>query len=206
MILWTYDLDDGCYRARLMAGLAGVPLALRAVDMIPGRAHLAPDMLARNPRGTLPVLEDGDLVLTQLPAILAHLARAGARGQAFLPGSPRERAACEEWLAFAFGDAAAAAAARRAALFGPEDPAPAARAARAALRLADDHLTRQGFAGAGFLAGAAPSIADVALFPAFALSRDYGVDHDEFPALRAWARRLRGLPGFLTMPGIPDYH
>jgi hypothetical protein len=39
-----------------------------------------------------------------------------------------------------------------------------------------------------------------------ALSRDFGVDHDEYPALRRWARRFRKLPGFLTMPGIPDYH
>ena len=43
-------------------------------------------------------------------------------------------------------------------------------------------------------------------FPAFALSRDFGIDHDAFPALRRWARRLRRLPGFVTMPGIPDYH
>ena len=37
-------------------------------------------------------------------------------------------------------------------------------------------------------------------------SRDFGIDHDEYPALRRWARRFRALPGFKTMPGIPDYH
>jgi glutathione S-transferase len=46
----------------------------------------------------------------------------------------------------------------------------------------------------------------VALFPLFALSRDFGIDHDEFPGLRRWIRRFRALDGFITMPGIPDYH
>lgn len=208
MILWNYDLDDMCYRARLMASLAGVPLALRSVDMIPGREHLSPAMLARNPRGTLPVLEDGGMRLTQTGAILLHLARGTDRGRAFLPEGPE----AEEWLCFALTDAAVATAARLASMFGPphvpagSDATALARAAREALRLADDHLTRQGFRGAGFLGGARPSVADVALFPAFALSRDYGIDHDAFPALRAWARRIRALPGFVTMPGIPDYH
>ena len=36
--------------------------------------------------------------------------------------------------------------------------------------------------------------------------RQFGIDHDEYPALRRWARRFRTLPGFKTMPGIPDYH
>jgi glutathione S-transferase len=44
------------------------------------------------------------------------------------------------------------------------------------------------------------------LFPAIALSRDFGVDHDEFAALRRWMSRVRSLPGFITMPGIPAYY
>ena len=51
-----------------------------------------------------------------------------------------------------------------------------------------------------------PTIADIALFPSFALSRDYNVDHDAFPALRRWARAVRKVDGFITMPGIPEYH
>ncbi|MFN6980002.1 MAG: glutathione S-transferase family protein [Gemmobacter sp.] len=203
MILWNYDLDDMCYRVRLMAALAGTPLTIRSVDMFPGREHRGPAMLALNPRGTLPVLQDGAVTLTQPGAILRHVAAATDRGRAFLPDTP----AGDEWLWFALTESAVATAARLASvLAAPGDPDALARAARDALRLADDHLTRQGFAGAGFLAGARPTLADVALFPAFALSRDYGVDHDGFPALRAWARRLRALQGFIAMPGIPDYH
>jgi glutathione S-transferase len=55
------------------------------------------------------------------------------------------------------------------------------------------------------VAGAGPTIADVAVFPAIALSRDAEIEHDEYPALRRFIRRFRALPGFVTMPGIPDY-
>jgi glutathione S-transferase len=46
----------------------------------------------------------------------------------------------------------------------------------------------------------------VVLFPSIALSRDFGVEHDEYPALRRWMRRLRGLDGFIVMPGIPEFY
>ncbi len=67
-------------------------------------------------------------------------------------------------------------------------------------------MTRQQFADAFWFAGHAATIADIALFPAIALSRDIAVDHDEYPALRRWMGRVRTLPGFITMPGIPAYH
>jgi glutathione S-transferase len=70
----------------------------------------------------------------------------------------------------------------------------------------DDHMTARGFAQLEWFTTGHPTIADIALFPAFALSRDFGIDHDEYTALRQWARRFRALPGFKTMPGIPDYH
>ena len=67
-------------------------------------------------------------------------------------------------------------------------------------------MTGRHFDGKEWFVGDAPTFADLALFPSFALSRDYGVDHDEYPALRRWIRRFRTLNGFHTMPGIPDYH
>ncbi len=67
-------------------------------------------------------------------------------------------------------------------------------------------MTRREFAGHSWFAADGPTIADIALFPAIALSRDFGIDHDEFPALRRWMRRVRAVPGFITMPGIPSYY
>ena len=88
----------------------------------------------------------------------------------------------------------------------PGDESSLRAASSQAIRIMDDHMTARGFAHADWFAAGHTTIADIALFPAFALSRDFGIDHDEYPALRRWARRFRALPGFKTMPGIPDYH
>ena len=204
MILYNYDLDENCYRVRLLAACLRLTLAIEPVDMFPGREHLSPPLLALNPLGRLPILKDGDLVLRDTGAILLHLS--AAAGDALIP-SGADRSAMFDWLFFALGDLSVAAKARTVAMTdAPGDLDALCRAARAGLRIMDDHMTRQGLLGLDGFAGPALSLADLALFPTFALSRDYNVDHDEFPALRLWARRVRKLPGFITMPGIPDYH
>lgn len=206
-VLWNHDLDDACYRVRLMASLCGVSLRVRPVDAFPGAEHLGPEMLALNPLGRLPLLQDGTLTLTQTGAILLHLARTGPRGGAYLPGGVAQSAQMHDWLFFAAHDLAAATQARAVAMLGAAgDEDALCSAARHGLRLLEDHMVAQGHLGLGFVAGDSASAADIALLPAFALSRDFGLDHDAFPALRLWARRIRLLDGFITMPGIPDYH
>ncbi len=201
--LYNYDLDPDCYCVRLVASVLNLSLEVVALDVFPGRDHLTDQMLALNPAGRLPVLVDGDLVLTQLPAILWHLASHPGVALTLIPTEP---AAMLEWLTFAAIDLAAAHTARAAAIMAVGDLVKPRADARRALRRLDDHLTRQGIAGLGHVAGPTLTLADLALFPGFALSRDFNVDHDEFPALRLWARRVRAVKGFITMPGIPDYH
>jgi glutathione S-transferase len=46
--------------------------------------------------------------------------------------------------------------------------------------------------------------ADLALYPAVALSRDVGLEHDEFPALRHWLRAVRASAPDVRMPGVLD--
>jgi len=206
--LWTYDLDDACYRVRLMAALAGLELRLRAVDAMPGNEPRGPEMMALNPLGRLPLLQSGDLLLRQTEAILLHVARAAPGGAAFLPREETARAEMEDWLLFAATELAVARAARRVALFeGDQTPLPALRAqAAAALTILEDHLAEQRVRGLPFVVGERASVADIALFPAFALSNDFHLAHAAFPALRLWAREIRALEGFVTMPGIPAFH
>lgn len=206
-VLWNYDLDDACYRVRLMASLAAVPIELRSVDAFPGSEHQSPEMLALNPLGRLPVLQHDALILCQTEAILLHLAKVGARGASFLPTDKQRRAQMHDWLFFAARDMGATSQARAVAMLGARGDAAALRqTARHGLRLLEDHMTVQGHWGQGFVVAGHATVADVALFPAFALCRDFNLDHDAFPALRLWARRVRQLEGFITMPGIPDYH
>jgi glutathione S-transferase len=173
--------------------------------MVPGNEHLKPHMLALNPRGTLPILVDGDLTLTDVTEILRHIGeRYHLNGEHRL-FDPWVDADTQTWLDFAASALAPARQARLAALFGLPGDAAALTQARKALRTLDDAMTHRRLAGSEWIAGSGPTLADIALFPSFALSRDYGLGHEEFPALRRWSRRVRRLPGFITMPGIPDY-
>lgn len=205
--LYNYDLDENCYRVRLLLSFLGLEYETVAIDSVPGGEEKGPAMRALNPLGTLPVMKDGATIFHGAEAILAHLARTHDSEGAWLPLDPETFSGVMQWTFFSASSIAAAVEARRVALFGlPGDLAALQASARAAFRIMDDFMTLRHFEDREWFAGEGPTIADLAMLPSFALSRDYGIDHDEFPALRRWLRRFRTLAGFRTMPGIPDYH
>lgn len=194
--LHDYVLSAECYAVRLMLALLGLRYETVAVDLYPGGAT--------TPFGDIPVLEDGDAVVTDPGLVLTWLARTYDPSGRWLP--PDEAAAVSRWLAFAATDLAALRDARRVAVFAPPgDLAALNRKGYAALRALDDHLTERRISGADWVTGEGPTIADIAVFPAVMLSHDSGVGHEDFAAINLWQRRLRKLPGFVGMPGIPDY-
>ena len=65
------------------------------------------------------------------------------------------------------------------------------------LPLIEQHLSTQ-----DWLALGRPSIADCAVFPYLALAWEGGVTLDQNPAIQAWIKRLKALPGYIGMPGI----
>jgi len=205
--LYDFELDENAYKVRLLLAFLGLDYAKVAMDVFPGTEHKADAFLKLSPVGELPALVDGEVVLFQSEAILAYLARRYDGSGLWLPEGPAALGAVTQWLAFAAHELRAATTARRGALFGvPIDEAATRAAVRAAFRILETHLVMQGLAGRSWLVGDAPTIADIAVFPAFALSRDFGIDHGEYPALRRWLRALRDLPGFIPMPGVPGYH
>jgi glutathione S-transferase len=62
--------------------------------------HKHPDFLRLNPAGKVPVLVDGDLVLTESAAIVLYLAEK-YRDKGLLPADLKERAQAYRWLMFA---------------------------------------------------------------------------------------------------------
>lgn len=65
-----------------------------------GHAHGGtdtPEFRAMNPRGLVPVLRDGDLVIWESCAILRYLAAAYGDGGAFWPADPAVRARIDMW-------------------------------------------------------------------------------------------------------------
>lgn len=196
MILYDYILSASCYKVRLMAALLGVKLDLHAVDFHPGREHKGAAMLALNPAGTLPVLVDGALVLTDTGAMLAHL----AEGTVWLDHDPR-------WLNMAGRLNASLGIARlHDMLHFPADIIAVRRAAVRALRELEAHLTERRWDGQIYLCADHPTIADIACFPNVVLAPDGGVSLDHYPSIRLWLRAIKSLPGFIEMPGIHRLH
>ena len=75
-----------------------VAFELVNVDLVKGE-HRRPEFLAINPAGKLPVLVDGDFVLTESVAIVLYLADKYPQ-KALLPTEARARAEAHRWLLF----------------------------------------------------------------------------------------------------------
>src|SRR5690606_37576815 len=88
-------------RATLITrGWIGQPYEIQAV---PREDLKKPEFLALNPVGSVPVLTDGDLVLTQSVAILEYLAEKHPEA-GLMPDDLRGRAQTRRWLAFVNAD------------------------------------------------------------------------------------------------------
>jgi glutathione S-transferase len=75
----------------------GAPFELRLVDRAKN-AHKAPDYLRLNPSGLIPILADGDLVLSESAAICLHLADRHPEAKLVPPLGTAERAQLYKWL------------------------------------------------------------------------------------------------------------
>jgi len=207
LVLHDYELDSDSYKVRLLLSALGLPYAKVAVNVHPGHEQRSPAYLRLNPLGSLPILVDGETTLRDSGAILCYLARLHDKEGQWLPADPVRFGEVMMWLFFAGADLAPATLARlHHMLEVPADAEAVGAASRRAFRIMDDHMTKRELEGFAWFVGDQATLADIALFPAIALSRDFGIDHDEYPALRRWMRRVRTIPGFITMPGIPDYH
>ena len=206
--LYDYVLSGSCYKVRLLAALLGIDYERVPIDFYPGNEHKQPDFLAINPAGTLPVLENGDLILAETQAILVYLASTGDSSGRWLPkDDPATLAWVMQWLAFSSRLTDTAGAARLHDMLNrPLDVAAARRGAIGVFRELEAHLTERRFEGGTFLVGSHPTIADIACFAYVALAPDGGIEHDDFPAIRNWIYAIKSLDGFITMPGIHVLH
>ncbi len=78
----------------------GVPYELRHVDIMTG-AQKAPELVALNPMGKLPILTDGDVVVTESAAIGLYLADRHAYGRLAPRVDAPARGAYLRWSLFA---------------------------------------------------------------------------------------------------------
>jgi glutathione S-transferase len=197
MKLYDLTLSGNCYKVRLFAALAGIPVDIVPVDFLAGE-HKRPPLSELNPWGEIPILEDGEVVLRDSQAILVYLARRYA-GEAWLPNDPAAMAEVVQWLSTAANEVQnGPGAARLVDKFGYAlDKADTLRRAARILPLIDARL-----ADHDWLALDRPTIADCAVLPYVALAPEGGVSLSDFPHIRAWIGRVKALPGFVPMPGV----
>lgn len=196
--LHRLTLSGHSHRVEAFLHLLDLPHRTVDVDVLKG-AHKQPDFLALNPFGQVPVLQDGDLVLSDSNAILVYLAaRYGA--PRWLPADPAHAARIQRWLSVAAGELAhGAGAARVAVLFKRDiDTAPLIARANALLTLMERHL-----AESSFLAGDEASIADLAVYGYTARAPEGRVSLVPYPTVRAWLARVEALPRFLPFVKSP---
>jgi glutathione S-transferase len=204
--LHDYLPSQNGYKVRLLLNHLGRPYRSVLVSIFAG-AGQAPEFLAKNPAGAVPVLELEDgRVLPESNAILGYL----AEGTPYLPHDAWARAQVHRWMYFEEDYIQNGLAslrhwcmtgklARRSA----EMIATKRAVSEKALRLLDRWL-----ADRPFLTDAGYTTADMSVFAYVSRAHEADLPLSAYPAVDAWIARVRAQPGFLdtTYPYAIDPH
>lgn len=195
--LYDYWRSSAAYRVRIALNLKGVAYDAVPVSLVDG-AQRDPAYIAKNPQGFVPMLEAGDVRLTQSMAIIDWL-DATYPDPPFMPVDPAARATERAKAMVIAADIHPINNLRvltylKAELGHPQEDID--RWAR--------HWIAQGFAAleamadpdAPYLSGAAPGLADIFLIPQMANARRVATPLDAFPKLVAIDARATALDAF----------
>lgn len=204
MRLYDFERSGNCYKIRLLIGMLGLECELVRVDSSKGETQ-TPAFKTLNPRGQIPVLEDGDVRLWDSLAILVYLARRYPDPQRqqcpWLPNDPLGEAQVMQWLALSENELLYGLARARAALLfqRPFDLDVCQAEGRTGLAVLEGQLQDR-----DWLVGECATIADIACYPYVALAPEGAISLEPYPAVRAWIVRFAQLPAYQTMPGLEE--
>jgi glutathione S-transferase len=192
MRLYQLPFSPNCQKVVALAHEVGVPLELVTVDIFKGEGK-TPAMLAKNPNGKVPILEDGDFVLWESRAMLAYIAATAGRTD-LLPTTPRERADVDRWTAWEgahFAPAIRKVAFERIVkkLTGRGAPDEAVVKAGIEEFAVTARVLEQSLGTKEYVCGRL-TIADFDLAPYAALTASCGLDFDPYPKTKAWLGRM----------------
>ena len=201
--LHCFAQSGNAYKAASMLQLCGADWEPRFVDYFAGETR-SPEYRAINLMGEVPVLEHGDVQLTQSGVILDYLAEQRGR---FGPADAAERREILRWLLFDNHKLTSYTATLRFLLqFTDTKDGPVIDFLRGrsngALGVLNQHLADRDFA-----IGDRPTIADISLCGYLFWPEEFGVTWDDYPSIGAWLARIEALPGWVApydlMPGHP---
>lgn len=190
----SFPLSGHAHRVVLFANVADIEHTVVNVDLANG-AQKQEDFLSLNPVGQVPVIEDGETVVSDSNAILVYLALKYA--PSFLPDDPVGAASVQKFLTLAAGELAfGPAAARLINVFkAPLDRDFTHATAARVLGKLDAHMK-----GRDFLVGETPTIADIAIYSYTAHAPEGDVSLEPYPHVRRLLANIEALPGFVPMP------
>ena len=205
LTLHCFAESGNAYKVALMLAVAGADWQPAFVDFFRG-AHRSPEYLALNAMGEVPLLVDGDRVLSQSGAILTYLAAKLGR---FGGATEAERMEILRWLLWDNHKFTATIAIHRflanflpEAQRQPEVIAFHAARQKSAMKVLERHLT-----GRAWVVGDGPTIADFSLCGYLYYPEPFGFARADWPAIDAWLDRIAALPGWQhpydLMPGRP---
>ena len=200
LILHEDPCSGNCYKIRLTAALLGLPLELRAYDILKGETR-TPEFLATvNTNGRIPVLQVGERFLPESNAACWYL----AEGSDLIPADRFARADMLRWMFFEqySHEPHVATLCFWLRFVGKDRLSDAQRGqiaakragGEAALALMDRHLSRH-----DWFVGNGATLADIALFAYTHVSEGGGFRLADYPAIGAWLGRVAALPGFVPM-------
>ncbi len=198
LTLYRFELSGHSHRAQLFLALLG--LDVRLVDVnLREREHKAPEFLKMNPFGQVPVLVDGNDVVSDSNAILTYLA-AKYGGPRWWPTNAVDVARIVRWFAVTSGPVTQSLAlARFHHVFkGPVDLPAVHAKGYDLLKVYEAELTNE-----PFLTGSTVGLADIANYTYVAHAPEGGLSLEPFPQVRAWLQRIEALPGFVGMKRSP---
>ena len=193
--LYRHALSGHSHRVEMFLSILGLDVRVIDVDLQNG-VHKKSEFLKMNPAGQVPVLVDGDTILSDSNAILAYLAIKYDPTNTWFPNDAETVARIQRFLSIAAGQVAyGPAAARLVTVFGADINAERAiETAHTLLQILEDHLEdRQ------WLVSDSPTIADVANYAYIAHAPEGNVSLEEYPNVRAWLVRTVSLKGFVGM-------
>lgn len=193
--LYRHALSGHAHRAEVFLSLLNLPYQLINVDLANGE-HKQAEFLNKNIFAQVPVIEDGDVTLSDSNAILYYLAKQYDTSHSWMPDDILLASEVQRFLSIASGQIAyGPCAARLVNVFNaPLDHQVAITISHQILAQLNQHLE-----GKNWLVGEQATIADVANYTYIAHAPEGGVSLQDYPNIQNWITRFEALQGFIPM-------
>lgn len=196
--LYRHELSGHAHRVQLFLSILGLDHELVDVDLLNGE-HKSEKFRTLNPFAQVPVIDDDGTIVSDSNGILLYLAKKYA-DESWLPRDAVQSAEVIRWLSAAAGPIAfGPAAARLITVF--KAPLDHERAKTIAYGFFD--TLEHELASRDWLVSGNPTIADIAGYSYIAHAPEGDVSLEPYPHIRAWLKRIEGLPGFVPMKATP---